>query len=116
MANFFDLIGQALYEDVIGRKETHLEEFTLLNAWKFLIESAMEDHKVAMGALRVTRKGDRYEIMQLMLNKNMDPIKKSGEFVFGRTVYAYTLDEDLIDFLGEKDMRVMKLENLKLNK
>lgn len=115
MASFFDLVGQALYEDVIGRKATHLEEFSLLNAWKFLIEAAMENHKVAMGALKVTRKGDHYEIMQLMLNKNMDPINKSGEYIFGRTVYAYTLDNDLVDFLGEKDMRIMKLENLKLN-
>ena len=113
MANFFDMVGQALYEDVIGRKDTHLEEFSLLNAWKFLIEAAMEDHRVAMGAIKIVRKGERYEIMQMMLNKKMDPIQKNGEFVLGRTVYAYTIDEDMAEYLGGKDFAIMKLDALK---
>ena len=113
MAHFFDMIGQALYEDVIGRKDTRIEEFTLLNAWRFLIDAATEDHRVAMGAIKIVRKGERYEIMQMMLNKNMDPIKKSGEFALGRTLYAYTLDDDMIAYLGEKDYAVMKLDALK---
>lgn len=113
MANFFDMIGQVLYEDVWNRKETRLEEFTLLNAWAFLIEAAIEDHRVAMGAIRIVRKGEKYEIMQMMLNKKMDPIKKNGEFVFGRTVYAYAIDDDLTEYLAGKDFAIMKLDTLK---
>lgn len=113
MANILDLIGQALYEDVVGRKDTHLEEFTLLNAWKFLIDVAVEDPRVAMGAIKITRKGERYVIMQMILNKNMDPIHKDGEFVLGRTVYAYSLDEGMQAYLGGKDYAIMKLDVLK---
>ena len=113
MANFFDMVGQAFYEDVIGRKDTHLEEFTLLNAWKFLIDAAMENPRVAMGAIKIVRKGERYEIIQIMLNKRMNPIQMKGEFVMGRTVYAYMLDDDMIAYLGEKDSVIMKLDTLK---
>lgn len=113
MANFLDMVGQALYEDVIGRKDTRLEEFSLLNAWKFLIETAMEDHRVAMGAIQIKRKGERFEIMQLMLNKKGDPIRKDGEFILGRTVYAYSLDEDMSEYMGENKYRIMKLDALK---
>lgn len=114
MANFFDLMGQALYEEILGRDETRLEEFTLLNAWKFLIEAAMENPRIAMGAINVVRKGERYKITQIMLNKKMEPLKKNGEFLVGRIVYAYSISDDLVSFMNEKETVIMNLESLKI--
>lgn len=113
MANIMDHIGNVLYKEVLGRKETHLEEFTLLEAWKFFIEMAMENKRVQMCALGIERKGDHYTISQIMLDKKMEPIKKNSDFVVGRSIQAYALDDELLDFLSGDAHRLMKLEVLK---
>ncbi|MBR5565269.1 MAG: hypothetical protein IKW08_03785 [Roseburia sp.] len=113
MANIMDHIGSVLYNEVLGRKETHLEEFTFLETWKFFIEMAMENRRVQMCALGIERKGDHYNISQIMLDKNMETIRKNGDFVMGRSIQAYALDDDLLEFLNGDKYRLMKLEVLK---
>lgn len=113
MANFMNHMGKVLYNEVLGRKDTHLEEFTFLEAWKFFIEMAMENQRIVMCALGIERKGDHYKINQVMLDKNMEPIQKKGEFVVGRNIQAYSLDEAMVEYMDGEMYRMMKLEVLK---
>lgn len=103
---------QVLYDEVVGRKETHLNELTIFNLWKFFIECAEGNPRVCNCAVRIERKGDHYDITQIMLTKKMEPIRKDSSSYLGRSIQAYNIDESVEDFMGNAVQRNMQLESL----
>lgn len=115
MANMLDHLAQEIYEGIVGRSETRLDELTLLNVWKFFIECAMKEPKVDACVLQIKRKGDHFEALQFMLNSRREPITKKGDFAFGRSLQTYSIDDDLLDVMDGLEKRFFQLSALKQN-
>lgn len=113
MVNLKEALGQYLYEEVLGKKETHLTEFTLLNAWKFFIDCCMDYPRIKLCGLAIERKGDHFEINQCMLNASGDMIRAKGDFSIGRKIQAYELDDDLMDYMNGDTAKIMDISALK---
>lgn len=113
MASFLDHVGQQIYENLI-EKNKGIDIFTLLDVWGYLIEVAKGDKRVAGCVLKIERKGDHYDISQLMVNKRGEALYSKGEFVLGHIWQAYDLDDDLYAIAKSRKLTKMTLEALKL--
>lgn len=116
MAGLKDILGQWVYDEVVGKKDRNLEEFTLLNAWKFFIDCCMEYPKAELCGIVIEKKGDHFEITQCLIQKNGECYRAKGDFVVGRKISAYSLDDDLLAFMDGENNRIMTLETLKNHK
>ena len=113
MASFLDHVGQRFYESLIeGNKP--LQEFTLLDAWGYLIEVARDDKRVAVCVIKIERKGECYQISQLMVNKRGEPLYANGEFVVGHVWRSYDLDDSMYEIAKMNRASKMALEVLRL--
>lgn len=112
MAGLFDNLGQSLYENFIGRDETRIDEFTMLNAWKFFIDLCIENPKVYLCVLGIERAGNHYVIRQLMFDKNSQPIMVKGDYVLGRKIQAFTLSDDVLEFMNGHSRQYLYLNTL----
>ena len=66
-------------------------------------------------ALAIERKGDQYLITQAMMREVSDEykvIRLDRENAMARQVYAYNLSNDLIEYMGGKNLRMMDLRVL----
>lgn len=115
MSGLLDNIEQTLYKEVIGRNETHIEEFTMLSAWKFFIEICMENYRADRCAIEIKREGNHYNINQIIFDKNGKPIYKKGDFILGRSIQAYSLSDDVVDFMDGNQMQFIHLSTLLKN-
>lgn len=110
------VFGYELYKNVIGRNETHIQTFTLLDAWAFAIRCAQENTLVEGFGISAEKKGDHYEIHQFMLrreNGEYKGISAGGSFLVGRTIAAYNLDGAFLEFMDGKSTKVVDLDRLK---
>ena len=94
-------LGESIWS-VIGGEESRPSLLTMANVKKFTFE-LMENYPAVKGcALNIERKGDHYEVIQLMIDQNEEAIK-SGRGYLGRTMQVQDLDKSVIDFMdGEK--------------
>lgn len=113
MGLFLDHVEQKLYESLIEKNQP-LDEFSLLDAWGYLIEVAKEEKRVAGCIIKIERKGGRFNINQLMVNKRGEPLYSKGEFVLGHVWQSYDLDDSLYKIAKSKSPAKMSLESLEL--
>ena len=113
MASFFDHVGQKIYESLIeGNKP--LKDFSILDAWSYLIEVAKSDKRVVGCVIQVERKGECYNVSQVMVNKRGEVLYSNGEFVVGHIWKVYDLDDTMYEIAKSKKLAKMKLDALKL--
>lgn len=113
---FVDTLGHELYKNVIGKKDTHIQTFTLLDAWAFAIRCAQENSLAEGFGILVEKKGDHYDINQFMLRKENGEYKgisAGGNFLVGRTIEAYNLDGAFLEFMDGKSTKVVDMDRLK---
>lgn len=111
-----DTLGHELYRNLIGRRETHIQTFTLLDAWAFAIECAQKNSLVEAFGIMQEKKGDHYIINQYMLRKENGEYKgisAGGNFLVGRTITAYNLDGAFLEFLDGKSSKIAGLDQLR---
>lgn len=116
MAPLLDTLGHELYKNVIGKNETNLQVFTLLDAWAFAIRCAQENALSDGFGISVNKKGDHYEIDQFMLRKENGEYKgisAGGSSLVGRSIKAYNLDNAFLEFMDGKSTKIVDLDRLK---
>lgn len=116
MASLLDTFGYELYKNVIGKNDTRLQIFTLLDAWAFCIRCAQENALVEGFGISAERKGDHYVINQFMLRKENGEYKgisAGGNFLLGRTISAYNLDGAFVEFMDGKTTKIVDIDRLK---
>lgn len=109
MKRFEDLgvrLGETLW-NMLGGEETRPKVLTMANVKRYMYE-VMEDNPMVVGcALSIERRGDHYEVIQLMIDSKEEAIKR-GRGYLGRTIQAQELDESIVSFMnGEKQQKLM---------
>lgn len=112
MAGFLDSVERELYDKVFGKDETQFDEFTMLNAWKFFIDCCADNPKISYCVIDIEKKGNRYIIKQIMLTAKTEPIMVKGDRLVGRKIQAYTLSDDVIDFMDGNNRAYLYLDTL----
>lgn len=116
MASLLDSLANDLYKNYAGSADTNIQTFTLLGAWKFFIECGQKNRLVKYCLLSVEKKGDHYNVSQIMCRKVEDeykPILINGEYVLSKKVKAYNLSDDMIKYMDGQKNRLMSLDTLK---
>lgn len=109
MANFMQSLEHFLWEEVFGRADTKPKLFTMKMARSFLMEAAEKDDRVAGCILSVQPKGEKYEVVQLMVDKEEELIKLSREAYMGRRMLAEDVDEGVFTFLDGASRKTLRL-------
>lgn len=92
---------------VLGGEEVRPTKFNMENARRFYLEKRIEYPEAKNCVLKVTPHGNRYEIVQIMLNKDLEEIKVSGDTCVGRRLLAKSVADDVFNFLGGEKWKLM---------
>lgn len=93
--------------DILGGEEVRPKIFTMENARKFYFEKRIEYPQAKNCVLKVVPQGEGYEVVQLLLNKDFDLIRISGDTCVGRRLVAQTISVDVKEFLGNETWKLM---------
>lgn len=104
-----DLTERAMMSlwQLIGGEEVRPKVFTMDNARKFYAETRIKYPEATNCVLKVTPHGNRYEIIQLLLNKDLETIKASADTCVGRRLLAETISADVFKFLSGESWKLM---------
>ena len=94
--------------DLIYDANTSLKIFNMNDAQKFKFDMLEKYPEAKFCALSVTLKGTQYEILQIMLDANLNPIKKNNFIAVGRQLMAEGIAENVVTFLGGKIYKLME--------
>ena len=106
---FVDKLGSFLWDEVFGRSETRPAVFQMSDAWQFFLEVAQKHPHVAKCVLNIEPKGERFVIMQLMIDANGELIKDGASSYLGRRIVAEALDESVPKFMMGETRKTMEI-------
>lgn len=109
MAKFREGLEQFLWDEVFGRKETRPKLFTMKDAWRFFMDTASDNPRVHTCALNITPKGDRFEVVQLMLDADGNILKAAKDQFVGRKIVAEEIDESVTQYMDGQTRKIMRL-------
>ncbi len=104
--NFSERTLMSLWE-LLGGEEVRPTLFTMTNARTFYMEKRVEFPEATNCVLKVTPQGNRYEVIQLLLNDKMDVIKLSDDTCVGRRLLAKSIAPDVVRFLGGEKWKLL---------
>lgn len=107
MGDLLDMIGRAIYEDVLARDEFVLTEFNMANAWEFFFNCAKTNDRVHSCVLDIEVKGNWNIVRQLMLDEKGMPIYANTNAYVGRQLKVKVLDDDVVKFMQGEHRQVM---------
>lgn len=100
-----DAVQRKLKSMVMG--EESVEVFTLQNAKQYFLEMRKKYPLASQCAVHMERAGEKYEILQFLLDDEVEPIRVTTKTVVGRKVMAGALDEDMLPcFDGKSSFRM----------
>lgn len=94
--------------NLIGGAGASLKIFNMNVAQNFKRDMLAKYPEAKFCALSVTLKGTRYEILQIMLDAKLNPIKENSLIVIGRRLIAESITEDVVRFLSGKIYKIME--------
>lgn len=101
-----DAVQRKLKSMVMG--EEAAEIFTLQNAKQYFLEMRKKYPLACQCAIHMERAGQKYEILQLLLDSDKEPIRVTTKTVVGRRVMAEALDKDMLDCFDNKSTFCME--------
>ncbi len=106
-----DLVRMAedMLWQIIGGEEVRPTLFKMRDARQYLMDVADDHDNVAGCVLSVTPKGEKFEVVQLMIDKAGYPIKNGKEAYLGRKIMAYDIDDSVRKFLKGETRKNMML-------
>lgn len=104
--SLIDRIGLELWQ-LVGDEEVRPKNFTMNNARRWQFEMLEKYPAAKKCALSVKRRGDRYEILQALLDEDLNMIKTSRDMCVGRRLLAYNIDQSVTDFLGGETSKLL---------
>ncbi len=104
--NLTDRAMMSLWQ-AIGGEEVRPKQFTMENARKFYLEKRMEYPEAKNCVLKVTPRGNQYEVVQILLNKDLKEIMVDNEACVGRRLLAKSVAADVMEFLGGETWKLM---------
>ena len=93
---------------MMGGEETRPKLFTMNTANKIRYELLEEYPQAKYCALQVTPKNGRHEIIQILLDEALNPIKQGQGTCVGRQMSAEKIGEDVIKFLDGASYKLME--------
>lgn len=93
---------------LIGGEQTRPENFTMNTANKIRYELMELYPQAKYCALKVTPKGGRYEILQILFDEALNPIKTGQGTCVGRKMSAAKIGEDVVKFLDGNPYKLME--------
>lgn len=88
--------------------ENKMELFTLKDAKRYFLEMREKYPQASQCTVSVVRGETAYEILQILLDSDGEPLRITTREVAGRKVLASELGEDVQQCLGEKTVFRMK--------
>lgn len=92
-------LGLELWQ-VVGGEEVRPTNFTMINARRWQYEMLEKYPQAKKCALSIRRKGERYEILQALLDNDFNLIKVSHDMCVGRRLLAENLDKSVVEFMA----------------
>ena len=92
-------LGLDLWQ-VVGGEEVRPKNFTMINARRWQYEMLEKYPQAKKCALSIRRKGERYEILQALLDNDFNLIKVSHDMCVGRRLLAENLDKSVVEFMA----------------
>lgn len=109
MARLLDHLEKLLWDEVVGRNETHPRNFTLQDAQRFFLETAAKYPQAKGCVLSVEPKGDRFQIIQLLIDGKGEILSVDKERYVGRKIVADDIDDSVVNYLNGETRRTMYL-------
>lgn len=104
--SLIERFGVELWQ-LIGGEEVRPRNFTMINARRWQFEM-LEKHPAAKKcALSIKRRGDRYEILQALLDDDLNLIKTSRDMCVGRRLLADNIDKSVVDFMNGETTKLL---------
>lgn len=111
MADFSDLaerVELGLWK-LMGGEDVRPKLFTMKDARRFLFDCSEDDPKVDGCVLSITPKGEKFEVVQLMVDQTGHIIKKSPSTYLGRQITASAIDDSVVEFMAGETRKMLKL-------
>lgn len=103
--SFLDAIQRKLAAVVLREEKTRV--FTMQDAKNYFLQMR-QSHPQACGSLiHVESQSRGYEIIQLLLDGSGEPLANTTKELVGRKVYAKTMEQAVVDCLGQESGFVM---------
>lgn len=111
MANFTDLTERLELElwKLVGGEAVRPKLFTMKDARRFLFDCSENDPKVDGCVLSITPKGEKFEVVQLMVDRGGHIIKASANTYLGRKIIALAIDDSVVEFMDGETRKILKL-------
>jgi len=93
---------------MIGGEQTRPKLFTMNTANKIRYELMELYPQAKYCALKVTPKGGRCEVIQILLDEGLNPIKEGQGTCVGRQMSAEKIGEDVVKFLNGAIYKLME--------
>ena len=81
----------------------------MMDAWKFFMDTASGNANVDSCVINIEPKGDRFEITQLMLDKEGEILKSDKNGYVGRRVVANDIDASVTKYMNGATRKTMRL-------
>ena len=109
MARDLGRMAEEMLWQIIGGEDVRPTLFKMRDARQYLSDVA-DDHEDVRGCvLSVTPKGEKYEVVQLMIDQAGYPIKNGKDAYLGRKIIAHDIDDSVRKFLKGETRRNMML-------
>lgn len=108
MADFTESLELGLWK-LVGGEALRPKLFTMKDARRFLFDCSEEDPKVDGCVLSITHKKGKYEVTQLMVDREGHIIKASANTYLGRQMIASAIDDSVVEFMDGETRKILKL-------
>ena len=99
-------IGVELFQ-LIGGEETRPKNFTMINARRWQFDMLEKYPQAKKCVLSVKKRGDRYEILQAMVDEDLNIIQLSRDMCVGRRLLADKIDKSVVEFLDGETNKLL---------
>lgn len=111
-ASLLDELKQKFYENVIAREDTHIAAIDFSDLVSFFMKSR-ENHEDAEQCLVYYEiKKGKYEICQVMLDKNNEELRINNKMCVGRRMVVSELSPSVLKWFDGKTSKIMNKSNI----
>jgi len=103
-------MAEDLLWQIIGGEEVRPKLFRMRDARQYLYDVVDDNPEVKGCVLSVTPKGQKFEIVQIMIDKEGQPITKGKDAYLGRRIMANDIDDSVRKFLKGETRRNLMLD------
>ena len=107
--NLGERLEYTLYQILCG-DDVRPKLFSMRDARRYLQDVADDPPEVAGCVLEVKPKGQKYSVVQLMVNKEGQLIKNGKDAYLGRTLTANEIDDSVVRFMNGETRRTILLD------